>query len=130
MRAYGIALFIILFNFSLYMLNATGVIPVSVTPVIDAEEYSEIDITKTEDKLSLDQDSDMTGGLIGGSWFLLQGFGQLKDIIINSTISFPKMLANPPFNLPLSIVVALSAIQILVYLAGMIDYVAGRKMGS
>lgn len=129
MRAYDIALFIVVFNFAAYLTNTVYLFAIQITPSNEIlDEYTDKgSMNQTVQDLTPVQDSGMIGGLLGGGWFLFQGFMTGLKIIFQATLGFPLLLLNPPFSLPTTFVVIISALQVFVYGAGLVQFISARS---
>jgi len=72
-------------------------------------------------------------GLIEGAWnlitFLVDAFLIAVNVIFNSTLGFPAMLASG-FGVPSAITNVLMAVMVLVYVMGFLEFISGRETGA
>ena len=139
-RFFAIALFIYLFNFSLFALNSLtdeqgnkifyGVESYSFIKNPDVEK-----LNKTAKQLSTAEkaegfDIPVLSDLWNTGRFIVTAFKTMVNLFIFSTIGFPQMLSSPPFNFPIALVLMITSVQIIVYIAGMIEFIRGVSIGA
>lgn len=136
MRFYAIALFILLFNGSLYMMNAMGVaydidtMKSPAVPSVNITQYDEAEFNNTLGKLVPTGQTNVLYDMYNMVNFVITGVGQLVRLFISSTFGFPFMLYNE-FSLPMPLVMVIGFGMFLTYIAGIIDFLrGGDSLGS
>ena len=134
MRAYHIALFIFLVNFSFATVDQ--ITDQNGDPIFfGMGSYEKI---KTSD-YNRDTIEDIAGDLRGSEEsgganifdavkFIFQGFVKFVDILIMSTVGVPLILKAEPFNFPEFFCNALLAGIVIVYLTAIIQFFTGRRV--
>jgi len=128
MRIYDIALGIMIFNLSLAMIGAAGIFPdVSAPAGMDASDYTTDDIDAAD--AALQPTPGAIADFIPGYSSMYQAYNLLKDFLY-STLFFPLMLGNEPFNLPGFITMPLGALMIIIYMSGIAQFIRGTPVGA
>ncbi|RLI80116.1 hypothetical protein DRP04_08520 [Archaeoglobales archaeon] len=129
MKIYGLAIFLLCINISIALVSETGIFG-EVTGYNRLHDSFNTSIFEaTAERLNA------TGGVLGVAGqlidlaaFITEALRLLFAVFINTTLGLPLMLKNPPFEFPDIIVNMLMVLQIVIYLAGLIEFLRGASL--
>ena len=123
---YDTARMIFLFNVAIALLNGCGAFDTEAATGIDITEYDQEYLNGT-----IMPQLTPTAGLLetisASVGLIISALGLLGTVLINATIGFPWMLYGPPFNLPIDIVIPITAVVVFIYAAGLIEFARGSQ---
>ncbi|MCD6138438.1 MAG: hypothetical protein J7J91_07715 [Deltaproteobacteria bacterium] len=129
MKIYGLAIFLLCLNLSIALVSELGIFGQVAGYNRLHDTFNTTVFEATAERLNA------TGGVLGTvgqlidlTAFITEALRLLFSMFINTTLGLPLMLKNPPFEFPDIIVNMLVVLQVVIYLAGLVEFLRGTSL--